>query len=441
MTEKDLLRVIQNADGKFYEEAEQDSQQTHTPAIRRNVTRRIIAVASAAAVLAVSVSAGIYASRNKGLTVGTSQNDIESIVEQVTNVRTDAMQTALPAAPANELGGHGPIRMSVNNLIMKDDENWYINCSAAAISDKEYLKLNALGEAEKERYNSLSGLWPDKCGSGEYYYYDTATRTVSLWNGTETPEKLFTLNDASEDGSSIEEYAVDLHFIAKLSDHRYLCCGYLRDRSTQERFFFWNMHDLEEHFIKTLKLPEEIDGATFLPPINVFSDGAQGVYLDDIASESDYVRGLRQITLTKDNVLVGTSLNIKLNTVSGLWNGAVFTFEPTDGDNQNDYCWDYVRYDLETGEKNVLLNKVEWADENHKLLFRGDQLYVAGADFLQIMDLDLKNTLSVELSVPAPLNILYLQPTQIDMCGDTIIVEYRNAGLEETPIYMLCDLT
>lgn len=91
MTEHELLRVIQSAEQKFYDEAEQEIRQ-NPPAIRQTAMRRIIAIASAAAVIAVSVAAGIYAAHNRALTEPRGAVS-EPAVTELTGTGTSAAAT------------------------------------------------------------------------------------------------------------------------------------------------------------------------------------------------------------------------------------------------------------------------------------------------------------------------------------------------------------
>ena len=455
MTEQELLHLIRNADEKFYDEAEQEINRTNSPIIRRTVIRRVAAAASAVAVLAVSVSAGLYTSRNSGLTVGTSETGVNSIVEQVTNTLTD---TTLPADTTNteavnanntKVSIHGKLQKGVNGWFMRDDANWYFNdCGyTTPISDAESAPLSRFeGKLEENDDN----LFEDMCGSGERYQYDPATRTVSLRSATAEPETLFTLEDLPEDSLLYDDSTVYVGSIAKLSNHLYLCTGFY-SLKTAEQFYFRYMYDTEKQKASKFESrtdyfsPLTLENLRLDTPNYVFSDGDQGCYLNDTAGIIDFERKLWHITADDPEGSKNAQFDIRL--YFDKWtiqNDALYTLYRSDPTNYDEPLG-YARIDLKDGKITVLRKNLEWYDDYHDILFHDGMLYAAGPDSIQIMDLDMQNTRTIPLSIPKLPGTVstapqYINRIHIDLCGDTLCMEILyEANAREEAAYVLCN--
>lgn len=351
MTEYDLLGMIRNADEKFYQEAEEAAQRTEPSAGRKPVMHRIMAAASAAAVFAAAVFAGIYASRSKGLTVSTAKVDMDSIVEQVTTTDTNAGEK-------NILGGHGPLRTVGNSRMLWDNDHWYeYELRGALKSDETYL-LSENTALEPKKYSDLAELVIKDEFDGTLYACGSISREDSgifMLNPDGSEYEMFlNIYERAVRIGAPENCLLNVDRIANLGEGKYYLELFSADDS---RWCCWMIYDTDTGKCvgDCCNLNDFIHDSRQYTDKLIYSDGDDGVYLGSNEYTSlcpdDHVNRIVHRTAdgTNETVLEAAMAN-------GAWfvhNGCIYYVSY----GSQDYC----KYDMETGETTVILEHTGWA--------------------------------------------------------------------------------
>jgi len=375
MTEQELLRAIQNTDAAYFAEAEERIQNKEAYTMKKSVIRWIAAGTAAAAVLALTVTAGIYFGRKDGLTAPAADAPA-----QVTEQRKE-----------NFLGGIGTLRMGVNQKVLYDDENWYLMNDAAKISDEKYITVHFAGRFERIKQVKGGGdLLADCFGKDELFVFDREANCIDAVSDTGVRSRLFDLNPHFP----AEEYTAIrmVHHIAHLNGSRYFIDGYYCADTKSN--YFRCIFDAESTSGSMLIFNPDEKPATAQ---RMEPDGSGGVYLDEFSDNGKYI--IRHCT--KDN-MHGTAYDIVVKPQQWFMkNGFIYYLDAASGE--------YCKYNMNNGEKKTI------GGEYEGLMFSDGKVCAVFGNCLYIMDPD-KETEPTEVTLP------YENLNITDICGDTVCI-------------------
>lgn len=388
MKEQELLRAIQNADRSFYEKAEQRMHHGEKGTMKNIVMHRIMTGAAAAAMLAVTVTGGIYLANknNTGLTQPSAGKAATApIEEQSTRIVTDARKpavtavtavTAATAAPAAEnlLGGHGSLRFAPNSFIMSDDEYWYLNSmDCVSKTNAGILPIEDIGSRSKIKDNT--GFYtPDHLGSALYHIvYRDEKKGIYLVSDDGTERKL-AIDNLSACFPDVKQKNMEAAVtdITRLENGTYFVSGYFYDEAMELRqesqayVYFWEIYDTSTQ-----------TGHGYLNNVSeqVFSDGNVGVFTTlGTCSVTSNAPLLHCLPDGRQEYVLGETANVCTWFV---YNNCIYYI--------NADTTDYCKYDLNTKETTVLCKAADYAT----LYLSGNTLYTIKDQTLMYGDPDL----------------------------------------------------
>ena len=437
MKNEELLKAIQNADRSFFEKAEQRMHHREEHTMKRIVMRKIMTGAAAAAVLAVTVTGGIYLANRNPSNLTEPSNSLAAtapIEEQGSGRITEpavlantAVTTAAAPAQENFLKGHGAFRFGPQSSIMCDDDYWYFNDMAYCIrrSDDTYLRRE---DNNARCYNlTMEGYYKNDPMKGGIYHLVNYRQKQYLYtvadDGTETQLPLdnvfecFRKPDAPDD---LCNKAGIIYHVMHLKDGKYYMTGYFYDpdKPQSEDFkYFWTIYDTET---------QTGSGQLMKDTERTFYDGDTGVYAwllnhpeEQFSNSSNpYGQNRKLYHCLAD----GTNEVVFEGKIYGngwyVYNNCVYYTDYNNGD--------YCRYDISTKQTTVLVKGAYWGDLYHAgdmfCTVKNQKFYYGAPD----------TTKPDEWDIPIMEGTEYIEDTLYveAVCDGTVI--FRNVASENT---------
>ena len=330
MKEQELLHAIQNADRKYYEEAEARIHHRKEITMKSNIIRRIMAGTAVAAVLGVTALCGaeIYRRRSDRKIVNTVAGSTPDV--QIAN-----------AGQENFLGGHGDLTFSAAGTAMYDSDNWYFSPYYTAKKTTDAVAaLNKSNQFEGGIAAADELFLTDRVNGG-LYTFSTATGKICAVDNAGTKTPLAGSEQQVADGQT-----VNVLRIIRLSDTKYYIDGYLFSQKDTILSGFWRIFD-------TVTGKTNGGDGEMITYDRVYPDGEEGVYaMLWNGGDDDGSFALTHLTEDKTEVVLNEYVR------SDNWyvyDNCVYYRIPED-DLGSDSVADFYKYDMKTGEKTVVLN-------------------------------------------------------------------------------------
>lgn len=394
MKEQELLHAIQNADQRYYEEAEQLVFKRRVRSMKPSIIQHIMAGTAVAAALAVTAVCGwqVY-SANKELTASE-----QTYTPAITAARPETTAAAAPVvqisdeSKVNFLGGHGAVHYSRKADLMFDRDNWYFGTgSYAEKTDAEELTVHSTTPFEE--LSEREGYLHDRL-SGALYSYSMDTGVIWAYDddGNKTP-----LNTSeyqlTQDPNYLPDQITYIERIAKLSDTCYYIDGYRWKRADDGKMNppiteFWTFFDTETQE----QHGSEGTDTGFIGYDYLYPDGEGGIYTMMLAKDAeDGHWALAHLNEDGAEIILDEGLR------SWSWymyDNCIYymVFESND----------FYKYDLETKEKTTLLENCGFGI----VMLSGDTVYAevetetAGEIHMMSCNPDLSNRKDWTISHP-----------------------------------------
>ena len=386
MKNQDLLKAIQNADRSFFEKAEQRMHHREEHTMKHIMMRKIMTGAAAVAVLAVTVTGGVYLAKRNSDNLTEPSKSISTtapIEEQMSQAVTEpgtptettvsiatAEKPAETAAVAvsherNFLDGHGLFRYSPHSSIMCDDDYWYFNDMVFCTKKTDEKRLRQENNLVRCEVLTMEGSYYNDTLNGGIYHIVRYRNKHYIYSvkedGTETAlpfENVFECFSKPDEPDNLCNKQAVICSIMHLKDGKYYLTGYFYDAEkpkSEEYVYFWTIYDTETQ-TGSGQLQHDTD--------RVFYDGNTGVY--------SWLRTDTEDPYGKDRKIVhcladgSSEIVLERKILSNGWfvyNDCVYYCDLDNGD--------YCKYDINSQQTTVLIKGAKWCD----IFFDGSKIY------------------------------------------------------------------
>ncbi|MCR5306691.1 MAG: hypothetical protein K6E36_09350 [Oscillospiraceae bacterium] len=437
MKEQELLHAIQNADRKYYEEAQaRIHHRKENNTMRTTVIRRILSGTAVAAMLAVTAMYGAKIYR-----AGSDNRIVNTVPGSAAGVQTTEPGSAPDVqteefSGENFLGGQGRLHSSRMGKIMYDSDNWYFSPGySAKMTADAGIRLNKTNPAgggilaEHESYltDSANGaLYVNDTDTGAVYALDDAgSRTL--------------LNGSAQ--QAVPGQSIHIQRILRLTDTKYYVDGWLFTDGWENASEFWRIID-------TASGTSVRGDAEMLCFDRIYSDGDAGVYTvlwNGDAETGNFALG--HITEEKTEIVMN---ECPRGYGWYIYDNCVYYRVPEGCEGYRDF----MKYDLATGERTVLEKDCGY----EQIVLCGDTVYTQmNAEqnrteaHIVTFKPDLTDKKEMTFAYPEKIqsaSAVYL----IDVCGDTLVFDVLGGKKDQEtlpdisssdtavwdPYYLLC---